>query len=400
LIRLFVQFVLFQQEKTMAAHSRPTHIPKNNTAQGMAEFALALPIVLLLMLGVVEFGRLMVTYSAVYTASREAARYGTANGISDSGAPYYRDCAGIVAAAVRVGAIGGVAASGVDIRYDHGPTDVEVPFENLAGCPQDTILGDRVFVRVTALYQPVLPLVNIPPIPVTSTVSRTVIKGVDVMGTPLPSPTLKFTYTATLDSTATAAVLQTQAAGTATALAATAIQQTTVAYVSPTVTITPTGPTPTPSKTGTVTPTPTVTATATVTSTATVTPTTTATPTITPTPTPPVDCNLFMLLNYSSNGKKARVDVFNLTPEDPGIISSIDVIWYDGNLISKVTLSTTQLWSGTSPYPFGLVFPDGTGPSIEPISYQRLYLDFNSSIKSNPSILIQYMNGCSAAYTQ
>jgi hypothetical protein len=400
LISLSAQFVLFQQEKTMAAHSRPTHFTKINTAQGMAEFALALPIVLLLMLGVVEFGRLMVTYSAVYTASREAARYGTANGISDSGAPYYRDCAGIVAAAVRVGAIGGVTSSGVDIRYDHGPTDVEVPFENLASCPQDTLLGDRVFVRVTALYQPVLPLVNIPPMPVTSTVSRTVIKGVDVMGTPLPSPTLKFTYTATLNSTATAAVLQTQAAGTATALAATAIQQTTVAYVSPTVTITPTGPTPTPSKTGTVTPTPTATATATVTSTPTITPTATATPTITPTPTPPVDCNLFMLLNYASNGKKARVDVFNLTPEDSGTISSIDVIWYDGNLITKVTLSTTQLWSGKSPYPFGLVFEEGTGPSIEPISYQRLYLDFNSSIKSDPSILIRFMNGCSAAYTQ
>lgn len=383
----------------MAGIRKPIHLSEQNRAQGMAEFALALPIVLLLMLGVVEFGRLMVTFSAVYTASREAARYGTANGMSESGVPYYRDCAGIVAAAVRIGTIGGVTASGVDIRYDHGPTDVEIPFESLAGCPQDTLLGDRVFVRVTALYQPVLPLVNIPPIPVTSTASRTVIKGVDVMGTPLPSPTLKFTYTATLDATATAAVLQTQTAGTATALAQTAIMQTTVAYVSPTVTVTPTGPTPTPTHTGTVTPTPTVTATPTVTSTPTITSTVTATPTITPTPTPPVDCNLFMLLNYSSTAKKARVDVFNLTGKDVGTISSIDVIWYDGNLISKVTLSTIQLWSGTSPYPFGLVFEEGTGPSIDPITYQRLYLDFTASIKSDPSILVQFTNGCSAAFT-
>jgi hypothetical protein len=384
----------------MAALRKPILLKRLSRAQGMTEFALALPIVLLLILGVVEFGRLMVTFSAVYTASREAARYGTANGISENGMPYYRDCAGIIAAAVRIGTIGGVTASGVDIRYDNGPTDVEVPFESKPGCPQDTVLGDRVFVRVTVMYQPVVPLVNIPPIPVTSIASRTVIKGVDVMGTPLPSPTLKSSYTPTLDSTATAAVLFTQAAGTSTALAQTAVMQTTVAYVSPTVTITPTGPTPTPSQTGTVTPTSTVTATPTVTDTPTVTPTVTATPTITPTPTPPVDCNLFMLLNYASNGKKARVDVFNLTSDNPGTISNIDVIWYDGNLINKVTLSTLVLWSGTSPYPFGLVFEEGTGPSIDPISYQRLYLDFNSAIKSEPSILVQFTNGCSAAFVK
>jgi hypothetical protein len=383
----------------MAAAQKPNHPSERSRAQGMTEFALALPILLMLLLGVIEFARLMVTFSAVYTASREAARYGTANGISENGMPYYRDCYGIVAAAVRVGTIGGVQSSGVDIRYDHGPTDEEVPFESLPGCPQDTLLGDRVFVRVIAMYQPVLPFVNIPPIPVSSIASRTVIKGVDVMGTPLPSPTLKHTYTATSDATATAAVLQTQAAGTATALAQTAIMQTTVAYVSPTVTVTPTGPTPTPSKTPTVTATPTKTTTPTITDTPTITPTVTSTPTITPTPTPPVDCNQFMLLNYSSSGKKVRIDIFNLSPKDTITLSSFNAIWYDGNLITKVTLSTTQLWSGSSSYPFALIFPEGTGPSIEPITYQRLYLDFSASVKSDPNILINFTNGCSAVYT-
>jgi hypothetical protein len=63
-----------QQEKTMTALRKPSHFTEQYRAQGMVEFALALPIVLMLMLGVVEFGRLMVTYSSVYTASREAAR--------------------------------------------------------------------------------------------------------------------------------------------------------------------------------------------------------------------------------------------------------------------------------------------------------------------------------------
>ncbi|HSV86800.1 MAG TPA: hypothetical protein VLH85_09505 [Levilinea sp.] len=87
--------------------------------------------------------------------------------------------------------------------------------------------------RVTAMYQPLLPLVNLPAFPVSSIASHTIIKGVDGLGTPLPSPTQRFSYTATSNLTATTAVLQTRTAATATAPAQTAILQTTVAFVSP-----------------------------------------------------------------------------------------------------------------------------------------------------------------------
>jgi hypothetical protein len=59
-----------------------SHRAKHSRAQGMVEFALALPVFLLLMLGIIEFARLLVTYSAVYTASREAVRYGVATGMN------------------------------------------------------------------------------------------------------------------------------------------------------------------------------------------------------------------------------------------------------------------------------------------------------------------------------
>jgi Flp pilus assembly protein TadG len=52
---------------------------KHTRAQGMVEFALALPVILLLLFGIIEFARLLVTFSAVYTASREAVRYAVAN---------------------------------------------------------------------------------------------------------------------------------------------------------------------------------------------------------------------------------------------------------------------------------------------------------------------------------
>lgn len=46
--------------------------------QSMVEFALAFPIFLLIVIGIMEFGRLFITYTSVYAAAREGARYGAA----------------------------------------------------------------------------------------------------------------------------------------------------------------------------------------------------------------------------------------------------------------------------------------------------------------------------------
>ena len=43
--------------------------------QGLVEFALTLPIFLVLLFGVFETARLIFLYSAVFTASRDAARF-------------------------------------------------------------------------------------------------------------------------------------------------------------------------------------------------------------------------------------------------------------------------------------------------------------------------------------
>ena len=49
-------------------------------AQAMVEFAIALPILLMLLYGILEAGRLMFLYSTVVTASRQAVRFGSATG--------------------------------------------------------------------------------------------------------------------------------------------------------------------------------------------------------------------------------------------------------------------------------------------------------------------------------
>ena len=50
------------------------------SAQGMVEFALVLPMLILVLFGIIEVGRLLFIYNAVATSSREAARYGSAAG--------------------------------------------------------------------------------------------------------------------------------------------------------------------------------------------------------------------------------------------------------------------------------------------------------------------------------
>ena len=62
-------------------HTRQTLVPsRRSPAQGLVEFSLIIPILMLLIVGAIEFGRLMFIISAVTTASREAARYGFSSG--------------------------------------------------------------------------------------------------------------------------------------------------------------------------------------------------------------------------------------------------------------------------------------------------------------------------------
>ena len=155
-------------------------------AQGMVEFALVLPLLLLLVYGIIEAGRMLFIYSAAITSSREAARYGSASGDIGGGIPHYADCAGIQAAAKRIGYWAGIRNADVTISYDHGPGT-----GSFASCPladdQVVNLGDRVQVRVVATYRPMIPMVHFSSFPITAITRRTIIKDVSIEGTP-PAP--------------------------------------------------------------------------------------------------------------------------------------------------------------------------------------------------------------------
>jgi len=174
------------------------------SAQGMVEFALVLPILLLVILGIFAFGHMFFVYSSVVSASREAARWGSAVGEAPSSLPRYQDCAAIRAAAVRVGAFAGVDTASVAIDYDHGPVDPP-PAPVYANCPMvgngpdstQVERGDRIVVRVTVQYTPIVPLVDLPSFPITAETARTIVKSVPVGDAPVAvSPCLTETQLA------------------------------------------------------------------------------------------------------------------------------------------------------------------------------------------------------------
>jgi len=166
--------------------SRIRCLKKKENAQGMVEFALILPVLLLVMFGIIEIGRLLVIYSSVGTASREGARYASAVGVSGNSVLYYMDCAGIRASAQRMGILVGMQDSDILISYDEGPNpDPSLnPVVISSTCPPtndfDVELGDRVVVEVSAQYQPLMPLVNMPAFPITSRTARSILRDVSI----------------------------------------------------------------------------------------------------------------------------------------------------------------------------------------------------------------------------
>ncbi|MEX1247164.1 MAG: TadE/TadG family type IV pilus assembly protein [Anaerolineales bacterium] len=155
--------------------------------QGVVEFALVIPILLLIVFGTFELARAVWIYSAISTAVREAARYGSTIGESEDGPPHYIDCEGMRALAKDFGAPGNVQDEDVLISYDRGPGTATI-----GECPvsQASIqLGDRIIVEVTGRFVPIpyLPLVQIPPITFTSEVHRTIVKALILDSIPITS---------------------------------------------------------------------------------------------------------------------------------------------------------------------------------------------------------------------
>src|SRR5512138_124776 len=144
---------------------------KRITAQAMVEFALALPVLLLVLYGLLETGRLLFMYASVVTAARQAARYGSASGDNGAGTNYYSDCPGIRAAANRVAFI--QRFSSINVAWDTGPDDLNPKTycapNNLNWSSGHPANGDRIRVTVSSQFRPIVPLLPFQAFTITST---------------------------------------------------------------------------------------------------------------------------------------------------------------------------------------------------------------------------------------
>lgn len=302
--------------------------------QGMVEFALVLPILLLLVWGLIEFGRLLFIYVATNSASREAARHATAvGGVPSAGFLRYQDCAGMREAARRLGNLAGIQDNDIVITYDSGPGTARIDADECQTGnvgPFNVDLGDRVVVQVTTNYQPIVPIVNIPPFPIVSRSARTIV-GIVPVGTPVIPQGSDDIPTATPTDTANPNPSDTPTA---------------------TNTFTPTN-TPTPSETPTSTPTPTNTATFTPgpSPTPSNTPTPTPTPTDTPTPTPTLSptpaCGIFGT-GFNVNGSKVQWQLINNGGGESLERISNFFFFTSGARLQSITFGNVLLWTGSN----------------------------------------------------
>ncbi len=148
----------------------------------MVEFTLVLPVLLLLLYGIFEFGRLLLIYNQVNTASREAARFGSAVGQGiTANTPKYADCAGIRQTARNSGVVVAITDANINIKYDDGPGTTASSGD--CTVPGTIAIGDRIMVTVSATYSPILPVPYLSTIPITSVAARSILTEIEIVGT-------------------------------------------------------------------------------------------------------------------------------------------------------------------------------------------------------------------------
>lgn len=155
--------------------------------QGLVEFALALPILMTLIFGIIEGGHLMFSYISLASAGREASRYAAGIGNDPAGTVMYNDCAGIRNAAKRIGSFAGVDDADIQIFHDAGPGTAQTPYCN----PSATAAlsrGDRIVVQINANYAPIVPLIPLPAMTLHTENAHTLLEGAEVEAVNPPVP--------------------------------------------------------------------------------------------------------------------------------------------------------------------------------------------------------------------
>ena len=183
----------------------------------MLEFAMILPLLLLLVLGVIEAGRMMAIYSSLSSGAKQAARYGAVAGDADAATAgeqaFYLDCRGIRQRFRNTALFVAVPDADLQIRYERpvgASTQIYAICASGAISPTSTLSttlvvrdGDRLVISATTTYRPIVPIVPLPDLPITFAAARTIFTTiVGPTSTPLPNPDLRLAKTDSPDPAA------------------------------------------------------------------------------------------------------------------------------------------------------------------------------------------------------
>jgi len=135
---------------------------RRSRGQGFVEFALILPVLLLVMLGIIEFGYVFTAYSGMFNAAREGARYAVTNP---------KDVSGIVASTQEKVFLADPSLVAVIVRYDSGPDTAQ--FTD----PARVQIGDRVLVYLACDLPTITPMIQpiVSSFPIHTQAARTVV---------------------------------------------------------------------------------------------------------------------------------------------------------------------------------------------------------------------------------
>lgn len=137
--------------------------------QALVEFALVIPVFLLLIFGIIDAGRLIYTYNAVSNSARNAARVAIVNQAASGTDTCDTTAPTAYAVGCAVASSGGitVAPADVDVVY----TDYLGGGECGDGTPDGYVIGCVVSVTVSAPWTPLTPIIGqiVSPITLSST---------------------------------------------------------------------------------------------------------------------------------------------------------------------------------------------------------------------------------------
>ena len=154
---------------------------RSGRGQALVEFALVIPLLLLLVFGIVDAGRLIYAYNTVANSARNGARVAIVNQSTSGTAT----CDTTQATAWPTGC---ALASGVTLGLK--PTDINVTYRDYSdttACASPYIIGCLAVVKVTGTFQPLTPVIGqlIGVVPLTSTTKIPIER---VCSNPPPSP--------------------------------------------------------------------------------------------------------------------------------------------------------------------------------------------------------------------